>query len=147
MSPSKKGTKVFPLKLHFLLGWIALIVYLFVSAPTPLHDDTQEQIEKNISINQVFALLQQENNIIRKIWTKEILGAGKKQGLSFSEDWQASDIEAGPLPALFLREIAMRLEKSVLPLSLFLGSDAPINKANAFDAEQLEKFKHIKNTS
>ncbi|VAX31852.1 Adenylate cyclase [hydrothermal vent metagenome] len=144
MSPSKEGTKTFPLKLHFLFGWLALIVYLFVSAPAPLYDDAQQQKIKHIPINQLFVLLQEENNTIRKLWTKEILGAGKKQGLKFSEDWQDRDVEAGPLPALFLREIATRLEKNALPLSLFLGSDAPINKANAFDAEQLEKFKRIK---
>ncbi len=126
------------------MAWIALIVYLFASAPTPLQDDAQEKDGKYIPINQLFVLLQEENNIIRKLWTKEILGAGKKQGLKFNEDWRESDVEAGPLPALFLRKIASRLEKNAVPLSLFLGSDAPINKANAFDAEQSEKFKHIK---
>jgi len=144
MNRLKKSAKGFPLKLHFLLGWIALIVYLFVSAPAPLPDRTEEQAGKQISSEQLFALLQQENNVIRKLWTKEILGAGKKQGLKFSEDWRDADIEAGPLPALFLRETASRLEKSPIPLSLFLGSDAPINKANAFDAVQHEKFQIIK---
>lgn len=144
MKPLKEKTNTFPLKLYFLLGWIALIVYLFVSAPAPLPEDTQKQEGKQITSNQLFELLQQENNIIRKLWTKEILGAGKKQGLKFSEDWKESNVEAGPLPALFLREIASRLEKSPIPLSLFLGSDAPINKANAFDAEQAERFKIIK---
>lgn len=144
MTPSKRGTKTFPLRLHFLLGWVALIVYLFVSAPAPLSEDTQKQSGKQITTDRLFELLQQENNIIRKLWTKEILGAGKKHGLKFSEDWKESDVEAGPLPALFLREIASRLEKSPIPLSLFLGSDAPINKANVFEGEQSERFQIIK---
>lgn len=144
MTPSRKDTKTFPLKLHFLLGWIALIVYLFVSAPAPLSENMQNKSGKQIATDQLFKLLQQENNVIRKLWTKEILGAGKKQGLKFAEDWKDSDVEAGPLPALFLREIASRLEKSPIPLSLFLGSDAPINKANGFDTEQFKRFQIIK---
>lgn len=144
MKPSKKDNRAFPLKLHFLFAWIALITYLFVSAPAPLPDSTDKYIGATISSAQLFELLQQENNIIRKLWTKEILGDGKKQGLKFSENWHEAGVEAGPLPALFLREIALRLEKSPIPLSLFLGSDAPINQANAFDAVQSEKFETIK---
>ncbi len=140
----KKDDKPFSLKRHFLWAWIALIVYLFASAPPPLPDGAQEKPGERISSDRLFQLLQQENNIIRKLWTKEIVGAGKKQGLKFSEDWREADVEAGPLPALFLRETATELEKSPIPLSLFLGSDAPINQANAFDALQDEKFQLIK---
>lgn len=144
MNPLKKKTSRFPLKLHFLLGWAALVVYLFVSAPVPLPDGEERSKERQIPINQLFELLQQENDMVRKLWTKEIVGAGQKQGLKFREDWKETGVEAGPLPALFLRETASRLEKEPIPLSLFLGSDAPINKANAFDAIQEQKFQIIK---
>lgn len=144
MNPSKKKTSHFPLKLHFLFAWAALLIYLFVTAPVPLPDREEGPKGRQISINQLFELLQQENDVVRKLWTKEIVGAGQKQGLKFREDWKETGVEAGPLPALFLRETASRLEKNPVPLSLFLGSDAPINKANAFDVVQDQKFQIIK---
>jgi len=55
----------------------------------------------------------------RAIWTKEIVGEGKKAGLKFDEHWRDADLEAGPLPALFLRETAKSMERSPLRLSLF----------------------------
>ncbi len=140
---SKKKTKN-SFKCHFLFFWLALIVYLFVSAPAPLPDQSQSTKGIQISSYQLFELLQQENDVVRELWTKEIVGQGKIQGFKFSEDWQEEGVEAGPLPALFLRGTALRLEKNPVPLSLFLGSDAPINKANKFDAIQNERFQIIK---
>lgn len=122
----------------------ALIVYLFVSAPPPLPEQTAANA--NIAVDRVFALAEAENDAARALWTREIVGAGKPVGLSFSEDWREAGEEAGPLPALFLRETAKNLEKDPVRLSLFLGSDAPINSANRFEGLQKEAFVAIRRT-
>jgi hypothetical protein len=105
-----------------------------------------EQVVANASIpvEQVFALAEGENDAVRALWTREIVGAGQKVGLRFNEDWREAGEEAGPLPALFLRETAKNLEKDPVRLSLFLGSDAPINPANRFQGVQQEKFAEIR---
>jgi len=122
---------------------IALIVFLFVSAPPqlPLKD---EESGIRIPIERVFAILEAENDAVRSLWTKEIVKAGKKAGLEFDEKWRDADIEAGPLPALFLRETAKNLERSPIRLSLYLGSDFPIREANLFEGDQMEKFRQLK---
>ncbi|MCB1597187.1 MAG: DUF3365 domain-containing protein [Gammaproteobacteria bacterium] len=122
----------------------ALIVYLFVSAPSPLPE--QAAVNANIPVERVFALVEGENDAARALWTREIVGAGKKAGLGFSEDWREAGEEAGPLPALFLRETAKNLERNPVRLSLFLGSDAPINSANRFEGRQQEAFARIRAT-
>lgn len=122
----------------------ALIVYLFVSAPPPLPEQTAANA--NIPVEKVFALVEAENDAARALWTREIVGVGTKAGLSFSEDWREVTEEAGPLPALFLRETAKNLEKNPVRLSLFLGSDAPINSANRFEGLQQEAFARIRSS-
>ncbi|MBL8198768.1 MAG: DUF3365 domain-containing protein [Chromatiales bacterium] len=122
----------------------ALIVYLFVSAPPPLPE--QAAADADIPVDRVFALVEAENDAARALWTREIVGAGKSVGLSFSEDWREAGEEAGPLPALFLRETAKNLEKDPVRLSLFLGSDAPINSANRFEGQQKDFFAAIRRT-
>jgi adenylate cyclase len=92
----------------------------------------------------MFTLLQAENAAARLIWTKEIVGEGKKTGLKFDEHWRDTDLEAGPLPALFLRETAKSMEKSPVRLSLFLGSDYPISPDNRFEGVQHEKFQVLR---
>lgn len=124
----------------FALGCLG--IYLFVSAPAPLDDQkTQQAI---IPVERMFTLLQAENAAARLIWTKEIVGEGKKVGLKFDEHWRDADLEAGPLPALFLRETAKSMEKSPVRLSLFLGSDYPISSDNRFEGLQQEKFKSLR---
>jgi len=81
---------------------------------------------------------------VRALYTREIVQAGKKQGLKFDENWQEKETIAGPLPAQFLRETATYLEKSPVRLGLYLGSDYPINKVNQFDGIQLRMFNKIK---
>ena len=125
------------------LALIALIVYLFVSAPPPL-PDKETNAGQTIAIERVFAIAEAENDVVRGLWTKEIVGDGQKVGLAFAEDWRREDIDAGPLPALFLRETAASLEKNPIRLSLFLGSDFPINDANRFEGKQIEAFQLIK---
>jgi len=44
---------------------------------------------------------------------------GPKAGLKFHEKWRDADVQAGPLPALFLRESATAVQKSKVPLGLF----------------------------
>lgn len=134
-------------KRTFLLSMMvltALTVYLFVSAPAPLPEPAPKGV--SVPIERVFALVEAENDAVRALWTKEIVGEGKKIGLKFDEDWEEKDVQAGPLPALFLRETARNLEKTPIRLSLFLGSDFPIRPANRFEGVQLEKFKAIRVT-
>lgn len=126
------------------LGLCALIVYLFVSAPAPLPERVGP--DARIPVDRMFALAEHENDAVRALWTQEIVGAGQKVGLRFSEDWREPSEEAGPLPALFLRETARNLERDPVRLSLFLGSDSPINPANRFQGLQQEAFAMIRET-
>ena len=123
---------------------VSLNVYLFVSAPPPLLEETS--VSATIPIEQVFVIAEAENDVVRSLWSEEIVGAGKKVGLQFSEDWRERGVEVGPLPALFLRETAKSLEKNPVRLGLYLGSDFPINSANRFEGIQKEKFNRIKET-
>lgn len=125
---------------------LSLIVFLFVTAPPPLPLATENQ-GKTIPIEQVFTMLEAENGVTREIWTKYIVKAGKEVGLEFGEDWKQADVEAGPLPALFLRETARNMEKDRLRLSLFLGSDFPISSSNQFEGIQKTKFELLKTTA
>lgn len=133
----------------FLLAVSALglaTVYLFVDAPPPLSDGNVSN-ERTIAVAKLFDIVARENNAVRALYTKEIVGAGKEVGLKFSEEWRENIVEAGPLPALFLREASKSLEKNDVPLSLFLGSDFPIAASNAFKGVQQEKFAAMRTTS
>ncbi len=100
--------------------------------------------DKVFSVEEVLEMVAAENDITRTLYTKGIVGAGKKQGLKFDEDWQDDEVEAGPLPALFLRGISSDIRKSSVPLGLYLGSDFPINASNKLEGKQAELFKKIK---
>ncbi|KAA1248158.1 DUF3365 domain-containing protein [Aquimarina sp. RZ0] len=102
--------------------------------------------DKVFAVAEILTLIAEENDITRTLYTKGIVGAGKKQGLKFDEDWQDDDVEAGPLPALFLRGISSDIRKSDIPLGLYLGSDFPINASNKFQGKQAALFKKIKAT-
>jgi len=127
-----------------VMALTALIVFLFVSAPPPLPE--QAMPNANIPVATALRLVEAENDVVRGLWTKEIVGAGQQAGLEFNEDWREADEQAGPLPALFLRETARNLERDPVRLSLFLGSDSPINPANGFEGLQEEYFKQIRET-
>ena len=121
---------------------LIVLVYLFVSEPPPLlHKDS---VGVQLPIELVLRLADEENKIVRNLYTKEIVQEGKKRGIKFDEEWQDKSIIAGLLPAQFLRETAMYLEKSTVRLGLYLGSDYPINKVNLLKGLQLDKFKNIK---
>lgn len=126
-----------------LLAFISLNVYLFVSAPQPLALDAQQE-KYAYSVNDGFKILAGLNDDYRRIYTKQIVGDGKNSNLKFDERWQNQDVEAGPLPALFLRATSANLEKSPLPLGLYLGSDYPISESNLLTGVQAQKFEEIK---
>lgn len=128
----------------WVLVVMVICVYLFVSAPVPLVVD--QDIGAKIPIENVLAILNEENRVARELYTREIVLAGKKSGIKFDEHWDDKDVFAGPLPAQFLRQTAMILEKSKVPLGLYLGSDFPINKVNLFEGKQADYFKMIKKT-
>lgn len=100
--------------------------------------------DKVFSVEEVLEMVATENDITRTLYTKGIVGAGKKQGLKFDEDWQDNEIEAGPLPALFLRGVSADIRKSSVPLGLYLGSDYPINASNKLEGKQGKLFEKIK---
>ncbi len=115
----------------------AAIAYLFITAPPPLEASTPE---RTVPIHRVFAMLDAENAAARALWTEEIVDRGKAVGLAFDEHWRDANVDAGPLPALFLRETARALERSGLQLGLFLGSRFPISTANRFTGPQQARF-------
>lgn len=119
------------------------IVWAFVTAPPPLADE-KALAQAQISIESVMETIAKENDIVRSLYTASIVGAGIKAGLKFDEDWKDPEVEAGPLPALFLREAAASIERSSVPLGLFLGSDYPISPSNRFSGSQAPIFEEVK---
>lgn len=128
-----------------VLCLVCLAIYLFVSAPPDLPDGTVGQVEM-VKISDVLDVIAFENELVREIYTREIVGEGQGVGLKFSEDWRKDDVEAGPLPALFLREAASSISARPFPLGLFLGSDQAISQSNQFSGAQAEAFKKIRET-
>lgn len=121
-----------------------LIVWSYVSAPPPLPDANDSSASASIPIEAVLQIVAAENDIARTLYTASIVGAGTAVGLKFAENWEQDGIQAGPLPALFLREAATSIERSPIPLGLFLGSDYPINPSNHFSGRQSSAFEQIK---
>lgn len=123
--------------------FVLTVIYLFATAPQPLPDGTEKSQGKKVSINEVFRMLSDENNRHRGLYTQAIVGVGLKTGLKFDEHWEEAGMDAGPLPALFLRGTARELERTGLQMGLFLGSDYPIASSNKFNDVQLERHKQI----
>ncbi|WMJ73519.1 DUF3365 domain-containing protein [Cytophagaceae bacterium ABcell3] len=121
---------------------LTLLTFVVVSCGDPLPEETSSGTK--YPIEEAFTMLAQENDAARTLYTKAIVDAGKLKGLAFDEDWQKNHIEAGPLPALFLRATSMEIQKTDIPLGLFLGSDFPVNQANEFTGKQKELFEKIK---
>lgn len=123
----------------------SLITFTIISCGGVPEKSKEVKTEKmEFSVAEVLEMVSKENDVTRTLYTKAIVGAGKKQGMKFDEDWQKEDVEAGPLPALFLRGVANDIRKSEVPLGLYLGSDFPINKANKFEGKQADLFSKIK---
>lgn len=115
---------------------------------TPMEGSSETTSEAALfPVDKVLAIVAKENDVARTLYTKGIVGPGKKQGIKFDEDWRKDDVEAGPLPALFLRGISSDIQKGDVPLGLFLGSDFPINAANKFEGKQANLFAEIKSDS
>lgn len=131
-----------------LAGLIScLAIYLFVSAPPPLAEGVAaSETARVVEVEKMFNAANKINEAARTIYTKQIVGAGKKAGLKFGEDWAEPGIEKGPLPALFLRLAAQKMEAKPPPLGLYLGSDEPINKSNLFTGDQMASFARLKET-
>ena len=131
----------------FVLAALALIVlgiYLFASAPAKLPEGDAQGPGDGMPVEQFFRILAAENASIRAMYTAEIVGAGGKNGLKFSEEWKKREVNAGPLPALFLRETSTLLQRDVPNVNLFLGSDFPIVAANQFKGLQVDYFKKVR---
>ena len=122
-------------------------IYLFVTAPSEIPDgDLVTAGTNEVSAEQIFNSANSINDAARFIYTKQIVGPGSKAGLEFGEDWADPGVEKGPLPALFLRLVAGRMETKPEPLGLYLGSDEPINASNLFSGKQMEQFEIVKNS-
>lgn len=126
------------------LALVFLIVWAYISAPAPLPDSADANNTATVSIEELMQVVAAENDIARALYTESIVGAGKAAGLKFSEHWKDQEIQAGPLPALFLRETAASIERSPIPLGLFLGSDHPIRSSNRFSGTQELAFETMK---
>ena len=127
----------------FALVAVVASVYLFVNAP-PALPEAQTATGKHLSARELLEICAAENAVIRELYTKSIVEAGLKAGLKFDERWRDGKIDAGPLPALFLRETAKNVASSPMRLGLFLGSDAPINKSNQFSGVQADAFAQMR---
>ena len=116
-------------------------IYLFATAPADL--DATAGGGRDVPVDVMFRMLDAENASVRAIYTADVVTPGLKNGLKYSEDWKQKHVDAGPLPALLLRETANRLQQRVPELSLFLGSNFPIEASNAFKGTQSEYFAKI----
>lgn len=113
------------------------VVFIRCGAPLP----EEAESSKLYSVEQAMEIVSKENDVTRTLYTKAIVGAGQKQGMKFDENWDKEDVEAGPLPALFLRGISNDIQKrGEVPLGLFLGSDFPVRSSNKFTGKQAELF-------
>lgn len=121
---------------------VCLSIYLFVQAPPPLNGVATDE-KKNIPAADMFIVVNQINTEARKLYTGKIVGGGKRAGLEFGENWVKDGVEKGPLPALFLREVASELEKMPPQLGLFLGSNASINPSNNFTGDSMAYFEDL----
>lgn len=127
-----------------LFSFVTLSLVIISCGGIP-EETTSTYSEKNaFAISEVLTMVAHENDVTRTLYTKAIVGGGKKQGFKFDEDWQDESVEAGPLPALFLRGVANDIRKGDVPLGLYLSSDFPINASNQLEGKQADLFKKIK---
>lgn len=133
-------------KIAVSLSLVVAGIYLFVSAPPQLPEEHSARSGETSRIP-VKVLLDSANLVnaaARKIYTERIVTKGQEAGLAFTEDWHRPEVQAGPLPALFLRAVSTKLQEQGASLGLFLGSDQPIVSSNAFKGEQVRYFEALK---
>ena len=130
----------------FLLGVFSVSgIYLFASAPPELADQKSGAADDRVlQTENMLNAVNKINEAARTIYTKRIVGGGKKAGLKFGEDWAEPGVEKGPLPALFLRLVSAQMETKPQQLGLYLGSDEPINKSNLFTGNQATAYEAVK---
>ena len=133
MSPSRIRPSFLTLAALAVLG-----IYLFATRPEALADGNAGA--RDVPVETLLRLLDAENAAIRKLYTGSIVTPGLKQGLKFDEQWKSAHVEAGPLPALMLRETASRLQQRIPEITLFLGSEYPIEASNRFSGAQQQRF-------
>lgn len=132
------------IRLHIIASLSVVGVTLYACSSLPEQAAGMAGGVKAFSVEQVLDMVAKENDVTRTMYTKIIVGGLKKQGFKFDEDWRDDEVEAGPLPALFLRGVSADIRKSETPLGLYLGSDFPINDANKFQGQQATLFEQIK---
>jgi len=120
-----------------------MTVYLFVTAPTALPEASAGG-GKRLTPHEVLEICAGENAAVRELYAQEIVDAGQKVGLRFDEKWEQLKFDAGPLPALFLRQTSKSLAQSSVKLGLFLGSDNPVNKSNRFFGPQADALQEMR---
>lgn len=129
-------------------GFACLAIYLFVTAPPPLPSQAARAGgERALAARHLFDAVNAINDAARATYTARVVGGGLKAGLKFGEDWAEPEVEKGPLPALFLRLAAARMETKPPQLGLYLGSDAPIEASNLFTGAQAAAFETVRATS
>ncbi len=128
-----------------VLGGVALCAYLFASAPPPLPEAGEEELggDQRIDVDLLLELVAMENAAFRTLYTEEVVGPGIQQGLRYDENWLVKGSQTGPLPAVALRGIAVRLDRSPVDLGLFLGAEYAINRGNRFTGRSLAIFKDL----
>ena len=117
------------------------------AAEDPFATPAESGEEKVFSVEDAFRIVAEENEQTRTLYTSQVVGKGKAAGIEFHENWKDEEVEAGPLPALFLRGTSEEIRRTGVPLGLYLGSDYPIVKANKFQGIQAEKFASIRETN
>lgn len=127
------------------LALVAASIYLFVSAPEPLPETGDEVLggERRIDADLLLELVAMENAAFRTLYTKAVVGPGIEQGLVYDEHWLTQDSQTGPLPAVALRGVAVRLDRSPAELGLFLGAEHAINRGNKFTGRSLDLFREL----
>lgn len=133
---------------YSLAGIFTLIaIWLFATAPPELPDAEVASVSSRaLEVEKMFNSVNAINDAARTIYTGQVVGPGLKAGLKFGEDWAEPGVDKGPLPALFLRIAAGKIEAKPPPLGLYVGSDEPINASNLFGGEQALAFEQVKLT-
>ncbi len=134
-----------PPRVLALLGLVVLGVYLFVSAPPPLPEAGEEDLggDRRVDVDLLLELVAMENAAFRTLYTKEVVGPGIQRGLVYDEHWLKRGSQTGPLPAVALRGVAVRLDRSTADLGLFLGAEFAINRGNKFTGRSLDLFREL----
>ena len=78
----------------------AVLIYLFATAPAELSNNNP--VKPTLSAEEALTFMAFENDVTRTLFTKAIVGQGKKQGLTFDENWAQPDVHAGPPPRFVL---------------------------------------------